>query len=778
MQICFRKFPADDLPPPAAGEVYLLPTAAHEAERSQGLANLVLKVGLDALRRGSGPHDTLVVDASFPHPSLDDMLAATFARLLLEGQPVPDGGKALAQYAATLLQGLRPHQLAPEDSPEGIFLAIRNASGTAGKQADLTESAVAEQFLADWFLLEARLLEAAAAGTNFAAASLFQGRPEFFKARGFLVRDRETYLADVQRGERWCVRLPGGPAQASGLYLHQPKSLLFPHWSRTDRAAPVGEHYLFLAVNWGGGVWVFSTDPVQRLPIGDLAAELQKAERARDADRAEKDPWYDGRRPEHCGTVVGSPKRGSALADAEVLRVVKRWAGARRAGGATPAYVKALARAAAVIVVGLLALLVWAAQRDRQEPRVTPAATVNGQPAEVEFVAPASAWAPIKGVLKLRGEVAVPADAEAACTLNLSLQERAPRYALNHVASLIITCRALDDGGPPDVDLTVTVNGEAPGQGVRRLAPVPGESVCRFRAEGCPLKATAKGQPVSNRLSLRVKNRTATPRGLSVQVEWVPDIALYLLSVGLSQYQNGLPELQLPVKDARAVTALFAKQKGQLFADVQARTLINQEATREGILKGLDWLKKSATPFDVVVVAVSGHGQEIDGSFAIPAYDYKPDSPAAYAVSGHELIAGLAKVPCYGKLLVLSTCYSGGVLKNLRLNAAAGQGLLVLASSRAGEETSVPHEWGYSGLTLALCEAVENRYLYKAAGEGGAPSAITQVGPDGILTFGRLEYFVALRMDDLNRAARLEQTTVALHPSNEGFREIPIARLR
>jgi hypothetical protein len=778
MRILFRKFPAADLPPPGPGEVYLLPMAAYESERSRGLANLVLKYGLDALLRGPGPHHTLVVDASFPHPTLDDMLAAAFARLLLQSRPVPGGGQALAQYAATLLQGLRPHPLAPEDSPEGIFLAVRNASGTVGKQADLTEPAVAEQFLADWAALEARLLESAAAGTDFAAASLFRDRPEFFKARGFLVRDRETYLADVQRGERWRVRLPGGPAQASGLYLHQPKSLLFPHWSRTDRGAPVGEHYLFLAVNWGGGVWMFSTDPAQRLPIGEMGAALQKAERARDADRADKDPWYDGRRPEHGGTVVGSPKHGSALTDAEVLRVVQRWAGARRAGGPAPVTVKALAGAAAAVVVGLLALLVWAALRDRQGPSAPSGATVNGTPAEVEFVAPASAWAPIKGVLKLRGEISLPADGEAACTLMLPLQVNAPRYARDHLASLIVTLRAIDGGAPPDVDLALQVNGAAPRQGVRRLAAGPGESVCRFRAEGCPLKATHNGQAVSNRLSLRVKNRTATPRDLSLQVEWIPDIALYLLSVGIARYQNGLPELQLPVKDARAVTALFAKQKGKLFADVQARTLINQKATREGILKGLDWLKKSATPFDIAVVAVSGHGQEIDGAFAVPTYDYKPDSPAAYAVSGHELVAGLAKVPCYGKLLILSTCYSGGVLKNLRLNAAAGQGLLVIASSRAGEETSVPHEWGYSGLTLALCEAVENRYLYKAARESGPPSALSQVGPDGILTFGRLEYFVALRMDDLNREAGLRQTTVALHPSSEGFREIPIARIR
>src|SRR5262249_38142416 len=153
---------------------------------------------------------------------------------------------------------------------------------------------------------------------------------------------------------RWTVRLPGAPEQASGLYLHQPKSLLFPHWSRTDRDAPVGGHYRFLPVNWGNGVWAFSPGPIQRLELGDLAPHARKAARASDAGRADKDPWHDARRPEHRGTVVGAPKQGSALADSDVLRIARKWARARR-GGPTPGWQrKALAGAAAAVLLGAL----------------------------------------------------------------------------------------------------------------------------------------------------------------------------------------------------------------------------------------------------------------------------------------------------------------------------------------------------------------------------------------------------------------------------------------
>jgi hypothetical protein len=772
MRVLFRKFPADDISPPGPGEVYLLPAGEHEAERSAGLANLVLKYGLDALREGPGPVETLVVDAAFPHPSLDEMLAATFARLLAEQRPVPGGAKALAQYAATLLQGLRPHQLAPEDSPEGIYLAIRNANGTTGKHTDLTDPAVAEQFLADWASLEARLLEAAAAGTNFAAESLFQDRPEFFKARGFLVHDRETYLADVNRGERWAVRLPGAPEQASGLYLHQPNSLLFPHWSRTDRAAPFGGHYLLLAVNWGNGVWVFSTDPIQRLEIGDLAAHLQRAERARDAGRADKDPWYNGRRPEHRGTVVGAPKQGSALPDAEVLRIVKKWARARRLGTAPGWTRKALAGAAAAVLLGALGLLAWAAlenRTDRQGPRPAIDATYNGRPAQVAFLAPDSRWAPIKGALKLKDEKPLPAGEEASCKFRMRLKELAPRYARDHVARLIVTLRPTDDAGPLDVRVTARANDDEP-QTAKPLPPLPAENARRFVAEGCNLKADV------NWVALKVKNLTAASRRMSVEVEWAPEIALYLLSVGIAEYQQGsLAKLALPVKDAEALTKLFKGQEGKLFAHVYAKTLTNEQATRENLINGLDWLS-AATPFDLVVVAISGHGQNVGGRFAIPAYDYKRESKSAFVVHGSDLVFRLAGLDCYGKLLVLNTCYSGGVLENLHLNAEAGEGMLILASCRATEETSVPLDWGYSGLTLALCEAIENRYLYGARKGGARPFA--ELGPEGILTLDQLETYVTRRVDELNRAAQLTQISISHQRTNVGFREIPIARLR
>jgi hypothetical protein len=356
MEIVFRV-------PAAAGGMDLGPgevgvTAPADAGPSPlALAELVLERGVAALPRGEGPARCVVVPSD---PALDDMLAAEIAARLMEEGEVPRAGlAALARYAALVREGLRPGTVPPEVSLEGVYLAVRTAAS-----ADLTDPETARRFRADWSRLADCLMRAAAEGGDPFSVSPCASGPEFARERAFLARDHEVYRSDVARGQRWDVRLSGGPPAAAGLLLRQPRSLLFRYWARGDAEAPGGRGYLFLAVDWGRGEWVFSTDPVHRVPIAPLAARLQAAEWAADPARAEADPWYDGRR--HAGTLVAAPRRGTALSEAQVIRAVKQWAGARevRPGRVMPP-MALRALAAAGLVVGLIVYLAAAWPRDR-----------------------------------------------------------------------------------------------------------------------------------------------------------------------------------------------------------------------------------------------------------------------------------------------------------------------------------------------------------------------------------------------------------------------------
>lgn len=332
MEIIFRAIQAG-APEPGSGELHIRP-GRPEDEGRRDRATLVVARGVAALTAGPGAASRLVLPAN---PTLDDLLAATFANRLMEGTPLPAGASTIARYAALVREGLQPSDLPVERSLEAVFLALRNAHG-----ADLTQPAVAAKFLADWERLAAVLLAAAGKGLDPFTTPLCDG-PEFARERAFLAKDHDVYRQDVLRGERWLVTIPGGPADASGLLLREPKCLLAKQWSRRDAEAPAGGTYLFLAVHWGAGDWVFSTDPVQRLSLKPLA-ERMAAET--------KEPWFDGAPFAH--TLVAAPHGGTKLPADRVERLLKEWLVARKPKKRVR---RALPLTSAAIVLAAAALL-------------------------------------------------------------------------------------------------------------------------------------------------------------------------------------------------------------------------------------------------------------------------------------------------------------------------------------------------------------------------------------------------------------------------------------
>jgi predicted Ser/Thr protein kinase len=326
MELVFRAIAPSELSEPAPGEIHVHPQAPEHRGR-RDLAAFVLAHGVEALAQGPGPPKQLVVQAD---PTLDDMLAATFALHCLAGHKLPRGAAAFARYAAIAREGIQPGNVPIEVSLEGIFLAIRNTFGE-----DLTEPAVGARFAEDWARMARVILTAAEEGKDPFTVPLFAESSEFARERAFLLHDLDVYRQDVLRGERWLVRLPDGPAASSALLLRHPTSLLCKYWSRRDTEAPVGGTYLFLAVWWSSGQWVFSTDPIQRLPIRSLAEELQCAEQRKDSTRAIADPWFDGAPFGY--TLVAAPRAGTLLDDAEVLGIVKGWVHAQPPGPEVPA---------------------------------------------------------------------------------------------------------------------------------------------------------------------------------------------------------------------------------------------------------------------------------------------------------------------------------------------------------------------------------------------------------------------------------------------------------
>jgi hypothetical protein len=320
MEIVFRSTMPADAAAAGEGEIFIRPGGADAQRRD--LAVLVVAHGIDGLVHGNGPFKRIVVPSDTTRPTLDDMMAAALVERVVEGRPLPAAAGAFAKYAALAREGLQPGDMPLESSMEGVFLAIRNSGS-----GDLSQPAAAARFVEDWQRMAQAILTAVDAGKDPFVTNLFGDSPHFARERAFLKKDNHVYHEDVRRGRQWLVQLPEGPPTSAMLLLQEPRSLLWKYWSRHDTTAPAGGSYLLLAVNWGKGNWVISTDPVQRLGIKGLAEALQAAEARKDAQAAQNDPWFDGAPFGH--TLVAAPRGGSRLADDEILSIIKKWAKAR-----------------------------------------------------------------------------------------------------------------------------------------------------------------------------------------------------------------------------------------------------------------------------------------------------------------------------------------------------------------------------------------------------------------------------------------------------------------
>ncbi len=392
MKLALRKLRGEITP--AAGELVLKPADLATRER-RDIANLAVSQGPDAFLRGQGEITTIVTSDD---PTLDDLLAFEFVSLRLQGKPLPKAAAAFARYAALAREGLRPSSVALDHSMEGIFLAIRNAHGS-----DLTQPLAFAKFEGDWQRMASHIVGASERGADPFKEAIFSDAPDFARERTFLAKDRDVYLQDVLRGERWLIKIAGGPPQASALIIRDPKSLLWKHWSRADAGAPTGDLYLLLGVDFGNGSWVFSTDPVQRLPIKELAEKLQTAELIRNPE-AKSNPWFDGAPFGY--TLVAAPKGGSKLANDELLKVVRLWCNAtapKAARAPSGAPVGLLVGAACVAVLAALGAIfgpmIWGG------PTPDPIAKNNTAPEakEVDFLA-RGAMLDEEEIRKLRSE--------------------------------------------------------------------------------------------------------------------------------------------------------------------------------------------------------------------------------------------------------------------------------------------------------------------------------------------------------------------------------------
>lgn len=232
---------------------------------------------------------------------------------------------------------------------------------------------------------------------------------------------------------------------------------------------------------------------------------------------------------------------------------------------------------------------------------------------------------------------------------------------------------------------------------------------------------------------------------------------LYVLAVGVSKYANPDFTLGFAAKDARDFAAAWQAQKGKLYRDVQVKLLTDEQATRDEIVDGLDWITRETTSKDVAVVFFAGHGvnDQLNRYFYGP-YGLDTDKLLRTGVAFSDIKAAVEAVA--GKVLFfVDTCHSGNALggaitrttaadMNGFVNelASAENGAVVFAASTGRQVSLEKKEWGNGAFTKAVLEGLSGRADFTGRGR---------------ITVNMLDVYISDRVKELTGGRQTPTTT-------------------
>ena len=219
----------------------------------------------------------------------------------------------------------------------------------------------------------------------------------------------------------------------------------------------------------------------------------------------------------------------------------------------------------------------------------------------------------------------------------------------------------------------------------------------------------------------------------------------WALIIGIDKYEN-VQKLNYAVDDAQSIKEILVNSFG--FLEENVSILINEEATKQNIMKSFSTITKNAESNDRVVVFFAGHGETMDlpgggeKGYLIPV---EGDASDLYLTSipMDELkqIALMSKAK--HMLYLVDACYGGiaavgsrGLVKedspNYLKKVTKFPSRQVITAGGRGEKVIEKPEWGHSAFTLNIKRGLK---------EGAA-----DMNSDGYITANELGMFLSERV--------------------------------
>lgn len=240
-------------------------------------------------------------------------------------------------------------------------------------------------------------------------------------------------------------------------------------------------------------------------------------------------------------------------------------------------------------------------------------------------------------------------------------------------------------------------------------------------------------------------------------------LEIHALVIGVAEHlYSASKNLQFPAKDAQAFYDFVTSPDGLGAPPDHVRLLVNENATRGGIIAAMRDMMNSARSTDVFLLYFSGHGQTVNNGqeYCFFTYDSRTDTPDELdgtALTRTDLLSRLEYGKVRKKILFLDACFSGMLARSgsksmgeLREHlfqemAETDRTLTVFTSSSDMEES-------FEDATLGGGHGIFTYYLVK--GLQGEADRGRYGNNDGLVTVYELDRYLADEVDARARAVK------------------------
>ena len=215
-----------------------------------------------------------------------------------------------------------------------------------------------------------------------------------------------------------------------------------------------------------------------------------------------------------------------------------------------------------------------------------------------------------------------------------------------------------------------------------------------------------------------------------------PKPVFWGLGIGVSRYNSPLMNLQYTDDDVLALEKFFKSQEGKIFSEIHFKTLINEDVSRESVIKSISEHLGQAAPEDVAFIFLAGHGikHHQSGSYYFLPYDVDEHNilSRGIRVSDFEEAVKILSKNVSKVILAMDTCHSGALNVGIR-SAHNGEdlvsalressGIYVISAAKSGEDSFEnerfkiePDDNGHGVFTYALLKAMSGEANYDKDG--------------------------------------------------------------